>query len=152
MLIARPQSLFASNYRITDVHGKPVAELAIAMLKEGARLIQDGKVFRIERESLMSGPWQLKDGHDVLLEAHKVSVIKNRFEMSVNGASLELSPTSWTMRGFQLVGPDWSNLGKIVRPSWFSRQVKLDLSDLVPQQAQLFFLFLAIVLWRRVES
>jgi len=152
MLIARPQSLFANNFRITDVHGKPVAELAIAMIKEGARLIQDGKVFRIEREGLMSGPWQLKDGHDVLLEAHKVAVIKNRFEMAVKGASLELSPINWTMRGFQVVGPDWSSLGTIVRPSWFSRQVKLDLSELVPQQAQLFFLFLAIVLWRRTEN
>jgi hypothetical protein len=152
MLIARPQGLFSNDYRITDVHGEPIAELAIAMIKEGGRLIQDGKAFRIERESLMSGPWQLKDGHTVLLEAQKVSMIKNRFEMAVKGASLELAPTNWLMRGFQVVGPDWSNLGTISRPSFFSRQVRIELSDLVPQQAQLFFLFLAIVVWRRAES
>ncbi|GEM_PF-3316950 len=152
MLIARPTGLFTNNYKISDVHGDHVAELAIAMVKEGGRLLMDDKVLRIERETMFSGPWQLKDGNEVLLEAFKVSVIKNRFEMSVKGASLELSPTSWTMRGFQVVGPDWSQLGTIKRPSLLSRRVNIELSDLVPRQAQLFLLFLSVVLWNRAQS
>lgn len=152
MLIARPTGLFTNNYKITDVHGDHVAELAIPLVKEGGRLLMDDKVLRIERESMFSGPWQLKDGNEVLLEAFKVSVIKNRFEMSVKGASLELSPISWTLRGFQLVGPDWSQLGTIKRPSLLSRRVNIKLSDLVPKQAQLFLLFLSVVLWNRAKS
>lgn len=152
MLIARPPGLFSLDYEITDVHGEHVAKLVISMVKEGARLMLDDKVYRIEREGMLSGPWQLKDGHDVLLQAHKVSMIKNRFELSVQGASLELSPISWTMRGFRLVGPDWAELGTITRPSWFSRRVDIELSDLVPRRAQLLLLFLAIVLWNRNQG
>ncbi|MFT7464595.1 MAG: hypothetical protein ACI9EF_002951 [Pseudohongiellaceae bacterium] len=147
MLIAQPVSLLSRSYLVTDIHGERVAELAISLIKEGARLLMDDKVFRIEREGLVSGPWQLKEGNEVRLEASPVAMIKGRFEMSVKGASLELAPIDGSSKGFTVVGPDWNDLGTISKPSLLSRRLKIELSELVPQQAQLFFLFLSLVLW-----
>jgi hypothetical protein len=152
VLIARPRSLFSRSYSIQDQGGQALAELEISLLKEGAILRHAGKTYRIERESYLSGPWYLKDGHDIVFEAHKPSMMRNRFTTMVKNASLELSPTNILMRRFILVGPDWADLGQIRRVSLWSRRAEVELSDLVPVLAQLFFLFQAIVLWNRADS
>ncbi|GJM22756.1 MAG: hypothetical protein DHS20C15_26710 [Planctomycetota bacterium] len=151
MLIATPKSVWSQHYQVTSATGEPIAELDLSMLKEGARLHYQGKVYRIERESLMRGPWLLLDGDTPVFEANKPSLMRNRFLVMVKGASLELAPKTWMMRRFGVVGPDWVDLGEIRRPSWFRRKVEIDLSDLVPEQAQLFLLFLAVVIWRRAD-
>lgn len=152
MLVARRKRWFSSSYALETATGEPVAELDVALLKEGARLHLDGKTYRIERAGLTSGPWQLLDGDHVLLEATKPSMLRNRFLMLVKGASLELAPKSWLLRRFVLVGPDWADLGEIRRVSWLGTRVDVDLSDLVPREAQLFFFFLALVVWRRADN
>ena len=152
MLYARPKGLLSNSFRITDAGGDLVAELAVAFVKEGGQLHHDGKVYRLEREGLMSGPLRLIDGHEVLYEASKPSMIRNRFMVTVRKADLELSPVSFWMRGFRLVGPDWAELGTIRRPSLLSRRALIDLDDRVPVEAQLFLFFLANVLWRRADN
>ncbi len=152
MLIARPRSWFSRSFDVHDADGAIVAELDIALLKEGAVLRHDGHTYRIEREGFLSGPWRMEEDGTVLFEAHKPSLIRNRFTVVVKNASLELAPKSWLMRRFVLVGPDWRDLGEIRRPSWWWRRVEVDLSELVPVEARLFFLFLAIVLWHRADS
>lgn len=129
-----------------------MARLEIPLLREGGRLQIGERIFRIDREKLMSGPWLFMDGDKVLFEAIKPSALRNRFLCTVKGASLELSPISWTLRSFRLVGPDWVEFGTIRRPSWFSRRVEIELSDLVPLEAQLFLFVLALVIWRRADS
>ena len=152
MLIARPEGWTARRWRIEREDGELVAALEVPLLREGGRLVIGDRIHRVEREGLMSGPWVLLDGDQLLFEADKPSAIRNRFMVTVKGAPLELSPTSWTLRSFRLVGPDWVEFGQIRRPSWLSRRVEIDLSDLVPLEAQLFLFVLAMVLWRRADA
>jgi len=152
MLRARPRGPLSRSWIVEAEDGASVAELDLAMIKEGGRLTYEGRTWRFERERLMSGPWLLKDGAEVVFEARKPAMMRNRFMVNVKNAPLELSPKSWAMRGFALVGPDWRDLGEIRRPSWLSRRVEVDLDAAVPIPAQLFFLCLAIVLWNRADS
>jgi len=151
MLVARRKRWFSQSYALETSTGEPVAELDVSLLKEGARLHLDGKTYRIERASLMSGPWQFRDGDELLFEATKPSMLRNRFLMLVKGASLELAPKGFLMRRFVLVGPDWADLGEIRRTNWLGTRVDVDLSELVPREAQLFLFFLALVIWRRAD-
>jgi len=152
VLYAKPKGLFSNSFAITDAGGASVAELAVSFIKEGGQLHHDGQVYRLERESLFSGPWRMLDKGKVLYEARKPSLIRNRFMVTVRKADLELSPVNLWMRGFKLVGSDWEDLGSIRRPSLLSRRALIDLDDRVPVEAQLFLFFLANVLWRRADS
>ena len=152
MLIAQPKGLFSRNVTIREEGGSEVAELVISMLKEGAVLHHEGKTYRIERTGFMNGPWQLKDGDTVVFEANKPSMMRNRFTTVVKNAPLELSVKNMWMREFILVGPDWVDLGSIRRVSFWSRRVEVKLSELVPVLAQLFFLFQAMVIWKRADG
>lgn len=151
MLHVRPKSMFSRAWDVRDADGKLVAELQTAVLREGATVQVDGKALRIAREGLVSGPWQLFDGDEVLFEATKPSALKSRFEVNVRGAWLDFSPVNWLVRGFTLVGPDWAQLGGIRRPSWFSRRIEVDLDERVPLEAQLLLLYCALLVWARQE-
>ncbi len=152
MLIARPRRMFSRDYLVSRDDGERVADLDITLLKEGGVLRYDGKTYRIEREGFMQGPWQLKDGAEVVFEAQKPSLVRNRFITVVKNASLELAAQGWALQEFKLVGPDWAQLGRVRRPSLFSRRMDVELSELVPELAQLFFLFQAMVIWQRADA
>ena len=151
MLIARPQGLFSRSYSVCDEDGNTVGELAIGMLKEGAVLHHDGKSYRIERAEFMKGPWCLKDDDGVVFEAHKPTMVPDRFTAVVKNASLELSTKGRLMRRFIVVGPDWADLGYIRRVPGLPGRLEIHLSDLIPVLAQLFMLFQVVVLWKRVD-
>ena len=152
MLIARPRRMFSRDYLVSRDDGERVADLDITLLKEGGVLRYDGKTYRIEREAFMQGPWQLKDGAEVLFEAKKPSLVRNRFITVVKNAPLELAAQGWALQEFKLVGPDWAQLGRVRRPSLLSRRMNVELSELVPELAQLFFLFQALVIWQRADA
>jgi len=149
MLHVRPRSLFSRTWEVRGDDGATVAEVKSSLLREGATVQHDDKVLRIAREGLLSGPWQLLDGDEVLFEAIKPSALKNRFEVNVRGAWLDFSPKNWLLREFTLVGPDWAQLGRVRKPSFWSRRIELDLDARVPVPAQLLLLFCALLVWNR---
>jgi hypothetical protein len=152
MLRVRPRHLLSRHYLIEAADGEPFAELDIRHWREGGQLRHEGQLYQVGREHLMSGPWVLRNGDDVIFEAHKPSMMRNRLITNVKGAALEISPKSWTMRAFVVVGPDWRHLGEIRKPHWLSSRVEVALEDAVPPLAQLFFLFQALLLWHRQEN
>ena len=147
MLQVRPKSLAARAWEVRDDEGALVAELQSTLLSEGATVQLDGKVLRIAREGLTTGPWKLTDGDEVLYEASKPSADTRRFEVNVRGAWLDLSPEGSSTRRFSLVGPDWAQLGSVSKSGLLSRKVEVDLDDRVPVEAKLLLLFCALLAW-----
>lgn len=141
MLIARPRGFNALSFDITDGLARPVASLALSSDRDGASLTHDNQTYRIARENPGGGSWQLRLDKQVVFEASKTPMIENRLLTTVKGAVLELAPVGRSLRAFNVVGPDWAQLGGITRKGLRGNTLHAELDDLVPETAQLFLLF-----------
>lgn len=151
MLLARPLSLRATSFDVTNGLGESVARLELSPGFDGGALTCAGKRHRISREA-GGGAWLLHDGEQVVFEAHPPPAIKNRLLFTVKGAILEIAGEGTGLRRFNVVGPDWAQLGSIRRSGFLGRRLVADLSDLVPELAQLFLLFCALAIARRLHA
>lgn len=149
MLVARARSFRAAAYDVTTGAGEPVAALTLAPDRDGASLEHAGRSYRIGREGVVSGAWQLRDGEELVFEARKTPLIENRLLTTVKGAVLEIAPLGRGLKRFGVVGPDWAELGEIRMRPPFGRTLHAELSELVPRLAQLFLVFQAIAIARR---
>lgn len=149
MLLVKPRSLRAKAYDITDGMGAVVASLQLTPRQDGVTLEHGDDVYQVKRE--IPGAWQMWKGEELVFEARRPPMIENRFMTVVTGAELEIAPVGGFLRKFKVVGPDWVDLGTIERTSLVGHGMTVDLSDLIPQPAQLFLIIQAIVISRRFD-
>jgi hypothetical protein len=151
VLIARARSFRASAWDLTSGVGEPVATLELNPGQDGAALIHGEQSYRIGRAGVVSGPWQLRQGDELVFEALKAAGIDNRLITTVKGAELEIAPKGRGLKRFGVVGPDWTDLGEIRSRPPFGRTLHVDLDELIPVAAQLFLTFQAIAIAKGFE-
>jgi len=147
MLRAKPRGFWSTAWTVFSDEVE-VASLDYRVWTEGATLSVGDRTFRVSRSGWL-GPFRLSEGEEVLLEARKVSVWRNRFEIDLQGAGLVLEPQGWTGRYWTLSDEEGNNLGRIGRESWWRRDTVIDLPAAVPLSVRAFLLCLVILMWRR---
>lgn len=147
MLLARPRRLFGHGYDLLSGEGEAVGSLDLSPSWDGASLVLRGQRYGVALDH-GSRHWLLRDGAQVVFEASRPPAIANRLLFTVKGAVLEIAPQDRGLRRFAVVGPDWAALGTIRRRGLLGRQVQADLSPLIPELAQHFLVFCAVIIAR----
>ena len=148
MLIAIPKGWFSKDYRVLD-GARQVAEIDMAWWREEGRLTVGGVSYQVYREKLMSGAFLLETGHgSALARAEKPSAFFRRFFIEYGERRLTLEAKSLFRRELVLLDGQ-SEIGRVTPAGFFTRRATVDLPDELPLPAQVFILWLALILWER---
>ena len=150
MLSATPRGLFSWGFTVRQ-DGDAVADIDPSWLGERAEIRASGQTYSAYRESLLAGTFVLQSGDRVLARARKASAFARAFAIDLSGRPLELKATSVWTREFGLF-EGGVPVGRIGPAGWFGRRAVLDLPPDVLLPAQLFLLWLVLVLWRRAAA
>jgi hypothetical protein len=149
MLWAAPRSFFSwwsVGYTVRTEDNTQIAEVELSKFRESADVTISGQVYAFRREGVLHAEYALLHGDHVLARAKKVSVFSRAFNIDLAGRPLELKALSFWSRRFGLFENE-SQVGSIRPASWFGRRVVLDLPEDVPLPAQVFLLWLVLIVW-----
>lgn len=147
MITARPKGCCSSTWSLFD-GDRLVASFEHGWWREAAKLIVGDQLFHIDR-SKWNGPWRLRAGEEVVLEARKPSAWRGRFEIPVDGDCIEIIPEGWAGKSWLVTNQDGTILGRVGRRSWWKREAFVDLPDGMPISVQAFLLCLGVFMWNR---
>ena len=150
MLTATPHGLFSWGFTVRQ-DGNTIADIDPSWFGERAEIRAGGQTYAAYREGLLAGTFVLQSGERALARAQKVSAFARAFAVDLAGRPLELKATSVWGREFRLF-EGGVPVGRIGPAGWFGRQAVIDLPPDVPLPAQLFLLWLVLVLWRRADA
>ena len=150
MLSATPRGLFTWGFTVRQ-GGNTIAEIDPSWLGERAEIRAGGQTYAAYRESLLAGTFVLQSGERALARAQKASAFLRAFDIDLAGRPLELKATSFWTREFVLF-EGGVPVGRIAPAGWFGRRAVIDPPPDVPLPAQLFLLWLVLVLWRRAAA
>jgi hypothetical protein len=146
MLHATPRGLFTWGFTIRH-SGDTIADIAPSWLGERAEITVEGHTYSAYRESLVAGTFALQSEERTLARARKASA----FDIDLAGRPMELKALSVWRRAFGLFD-NGVQVGRISPASWFGWHAVIDLPPDIPLPAQLFLLWLVLVLWRRAAA
>ena len=150
MLDATPRGLFSWGFTVRQ-DGDTIADIDLSWLGERAEIRAGGQTYSAYRESLLAGTFVLRSGERALARARKASAFARAFAIDLAGRPLELKATSFWGREFGLF-ENGTQVGRIGPAGWFGRRAVIDLPPDVPLPAQLFLLWLVLVLWQRADA
>ena len=150
MLEATPLGIFSWAFAVRR-DGETVAEIAPAWVGEQAEVTVAGEPYTLTRESVLEGTFAMRSGDRVVARARKPSAFARAVDVELAGRRFELRAVSVWRREFGLF--DGADLvGRIGPAAWLGRSAVIDLPDDVPPHAQVFLLWLVLVMWRRAAS
>ena len=144
MLDTTPRGLFSWGFTVRQ-DGDTIADIDLSWFGERAEIRAGGQTYSAYRESLLAGTFVLQSGERALARAQKVSAFARAFAIDLAGRPLELKATSVWTREFGL-SEGGVPVGRIGPAGWFGRRAVIDLPADVPLPAQLFLLWLVLVL------
>ena len=147
MLIAIPRHWLSRDYRILGAMEQPVAEIKFSVRRNGGEVVLGGAVFRIFRRGfkqqfVFTGP----DGTQAA-SVTKPGILRSALEIKYGTQQYRLKPMSaWS----QKQGLFFENrfVGSIRREKGFKRRVKIEFTDEVPLQLQIFAVWTTLLLWK----
>jgi hypothetical protein len=151
MLYAAPRGIFSWNYTVRAKDDTVIADIDMVWFGESAEVTIGGQGYTVRRESVLHGTFALLQGDRVLARAHKVSAFSRAFDVDLAGRPLELKALSVWSRRFGLFENN-AQIGWIGPSSWLGRIAVTDLPDNVSMPAQVFLLWLVLILWRRAAN
>jgi hypothetical protein len=150
VLQATPRGIFSRSFTVRH-GGRTVAEISPGWFGEQAEVTVAGETYTLTRESVLEGTFAMRSGDQVVASARKPSAFVRAFEVELSGRRFELRAISVWGRAFGLF--DGATLvGRIGPAAWLGRSAVIDLPDDVPPHAQVFLLWLVLVMWRRAAS
>ena len=150
MLICLPQSLCSWDFRVEGASAGPVA-LAFDFFSEQGSLSLGGNKLLVRKHGFLSGRWTLERDGAACAEAQKPSALFRRFEVRSGAVQLTIESQSAFTRCFDfLIGG--SVVGTIKPAHPFTRRAFIECPSAVPELAQLFSFWLAIITWRRAAE
>jgi hypothetical protein len=150
MLDATPRGLFTWGFTVRQ-GVDAVAEIDPSWFGESAEIRAGGQTYSAYRESLLGGTFVLQSGERLVARARKASAFVRAFDIDLSGRPLELKATSVWSREFGLF-EGGVQVGRIGPAAWFGRRAVIDLPPGISLPAQLFLLWLVLVLWRRADA
>ena len=150
MLRARPVRFLSKKYSVRD-GDREIATVSVEWFSDRGTATADGRTMHLDRESIFGGPFTLEHEGVVLAKAYKPSAFRNRFEVEIDKARVELKREGLLTRSF-IVRRGKEVLGRIDAESLFTRRARIDLPDDWPLPFQLFIFWLVLIVWKRMSK
>jgi hypothetical protein len=150
VLDAMPRGLFSWGFTVRQ-DGDTIADIDPSWFGERAEVRAGGQTYSAYRQGLLAGTFVLQSGERALARVRKASAFLRAFDIDLAGRPLELKATSFWTREFVLF-EGGVPVGRIAPAGWFGRRAVIDPPPDVPLPAQLFLLWLVLVLWRRADA
>jgi hypothetical protein len=150
MLTCVPQSLCLWDYRVLGTSAGSAAVTFNFFTEQGTISLGDAE-FTICKHGPMSGRWTLEHGGRTLAEATKPSAMFRSFELRVHDLRFTVTAQSAVTRCYDVLSGD-RRLGTIRPVHPFTRRACIECAPEVPELAQLFAFWLAVVTWRRAAK
>jgi hypothetical protein len=150
VLTCIPQSLCTWNFQILGTSAGS-AELTFNFFTEQGSLSLGHMEFAVRKHGPLSGRWTLERDGQTAADAHKPSALFRRFELSSAGVHLTVKAQSAFTRGYDIFSG--GRLLGTIRPAHpFTRRAFIECTSEIPELAQLFSFWLAVVTWRRAAN
>lgn len=150
MLTCQPQSFFSWDYRVQGAVAGPALLTFDSFAEEGG--ITLGAVqYTIRKQGALSGRWNLLRDGKILAEAHKPDAFTRLFQIRTAKSQVSARAESPFSRRYAII-QDRRKVGTIRPIGFFRRQVRIECSSAVPELAQLFCFWLAVMTWRRAQN
>lgn len=129
----------------------PAGAIECSRMWERATITIDGASYAGAREGKMSGQFYLEANGNRLATAAKPSTRGRRFTVQVGDRTLTLQAASTFGRSFILTEHD-VQIGGIIPLGWLSRKWRAEFPADLALEAQVFLIWLVIILWRRAQA
>lgn len=150
MLTARPPGVLAQAYDVYD-GAQLVGSTRFHVFSQRGEIELSGRTLTIDRDGL-AGPWRLHSGPRVIATAERPSILRRRWIIKpAEGAPLELTPTSWSIRNVTLRQAGVP-IGSISRTSVLKREARIDLPEELGIEVTMFVFWLTALIWRRAAQ
>ena len=150
MLTCLPAALCSWDFRITGAAAGP-ASVRFNFFTEQGGISLGPNTYTVRKHGPMSGRWTLENDGQVLADAHKPSALFRAFEIEVGNARFTLKAQSALTRSYNILSGDRA-VG-VIRPAHLlTRRAFIECGPEMPELAQLFAFWLAVITWRRAAN
>jgi hypothetical protein len=151
MLLIEPKNWWRSLLEVTEPSTGTRFSLSPRGFREGCFFKLDGDRYELKRQHWSGGAFLLECNGSVLLRAHKPSAFKRSFELKNGRERFTVAAESMWSRAYVLRQGS-RVVGRIERPSWWSRRAEADLPEDLPLVFRVFVVSLVLLMWRREHS
>jgi hypothetical protein len=150
MLIAKPKGIFRLSFEIFDHTGQKAGLVEFSTFGESGTISTQVKTYSVYRESTF-GDFLCVSGNLAFARASKMSFFSNSFSVSNENHVFNLESNGMFSSDFSLkLGNE--AIGSIRRPSFFSRESEIDISQDLSFEVQMFVFWLVLLNWKRASS
>jgi hypothetical protein len=147
MLRSIPTSWFSWDSRLVE-DDVEVAFLDLSTIRDAASFELEGRRWEIRREGMLTGEWLLETGGQVMARATKTSAFRRSYEVVAENRRLDLAPTGFARRAYQLRHGDIV-IGGMAPDGFFRRSADVAFPGDLHLATRIFLAFLVLVQWRR---
>lgn len=150
MLTCIPQSLCTRDFRVLGASAGRAA-VTFNFFTEQGTISLGATDFTVRKHGPFSGHWTLEHGTGTVAEATKPSAMFRSFELRVDDMHLTVEAESAFTRCYQILAAD-RHFGTIRPAHAFTRRAFIECAAEVPEVAQLFSFWLAVLTWKRAAN
>jgi hypothetical protein len=150
MLTCVPLSLCLWDYRVLGATGGPAVLTFDFFTEQGSIQLGDAE-FTVRKHGPLSGHWTLEHGDRTLADATKPSAMFRSFELRIHDLHFTVKAQSALTRCYDVFSGD-RRVGTIQPLHPMTRRASIECAPAVPELAQLFAFWLAVITWRRAAQ
>jgi len=150
MLTCLPQSLCSWNFRVLHSDAQ-IGTITTHFLTEQGSFHLQNQEWTIRKPNFLTGQWNLEREGITQGKAQKQNIFQRTFDIEYENTSWLLKAKSAFGRGFEIRRHE-KVVGMIEPVHAFTRRSTIDCSDELPQPAQLFCFWLAMIIWKRAQN
>ena len=138
------------DYRIFGTANDPALLTFDFFTEQGSIQLGEAR-FTVRKHGPMSGHWTLEHGEHVLADATKPSAMFRSFELQVHDLHFTVRAQTAFTRCYDILCGE-RRIGTIQPLHPMTRRASIECSPEVPELAQLFAFWLAVITWRRAAK
>jgi hypothetical protein len=150
MLKLIPKNWFSWDFRVLQ-GGHEIALIDRHWYQERASYTLAGRTYDVRRTSLLHGTFVLEHASMVLALATKPSAFQRAFDITIGADQYRLEAASVGRREFHLL-QGGVKVGSVRPDSFLRRSATAQMPAQLPQEVQLFLIFLVLTLWKRAAD
>lgn len=150
MLTCIPESLCTWDFRVLGASAGSAA-LTFNFFTEQGSISLGHTEFIVLKHGLFSGHWTLEREGQTAADARKPSAMFRSFELSAADLHLTVKAHSAFTRCYDILSSG-KTVGEIRPDHAFTRRAFIECSPDIPELAQIFSFWLAVVTWRRAAN
>src|SRR5262245_16716675 len=150
MLKLVPKNWFSWDFRVLQ-GGQEIALIDRHWFQEKASYSLAGRTYEVRRTSVLHGTFVLEHANMVLALANKPSAFHRAYDITIGAEQYRLEAAAVARREFHLL-QGGVTVGSVRPDSFLRRSATAQLPAKLPQEVQLFLIFLVLNLWKRAAD